>query len=782
VSFLSALVLLASLSIALGTVFSLVAPACAGVGAFAAALALAGPRRWRELAWGVALCGLGAARGGLDAEQRRPMDPGPVFALERPLRVRAEVLDSPQSTRSGTRVTARVLTSDPRLPCDMRVTFWCDSAGGVPRRGSWIEARVEARAPKPLTTPGGFDEGAWLANRGASLLVRPEGAAWTETRAPPPSLGVYLDGARRAWSARLAERVPGEAGEFLRGLLLGERSRVTPETVDALRRAGALHLLALSGQHVLLVAALLQGLASLFRMGSRGGASLALIGVWIYSLLTGASPSVIRAAASVTWSAWGRVLGRRLSGADGLAWGTALPLFWAPALAADVGYQLSCLASAGLWAAARVRRAWRERANDSPAPRIAWVETLGFAVMGTAFAQAAVLPLLAARFGAVSAVGLASNLALVPACDALLGLGLPLLVVDALVPTAGPLWRVLSVVAAGLLRAGEWFASWPGSWMPCAIAPAAAVAMTAVAVGPWILSRMPRATAQGAVFACAGLWLGLVAAAFYPHAPPRTADLRYWLLDVGQGDAQVLEFRDGTTWAVDVGNATEGFDAGRSVVAPFLRSQGVRALDLLVLTHEDRDHVGGLAGLARDVRIRRVASGRECLEALNRRGVRLPPADTLAAGDTLLAHSGLVARVLWPPAGPTGIEPNGRSVVIEIEASGDRLLLTGDADTLSESDWVGHATTPVAVLKLGHHGSHSATAATTLDALRPGLALISCGLDNRFGHPHAEVLERLAARRIRSWRTDHEGTLALDLGRKCPPPAPAGVLPQAPRE
>jgi len=201
-----------------------------------------------------------------------------------------------------------VLASDPRVPGGTRVSLWCDASAGVPRRGSCIEALAMVRAPKPLTTPGGFDEAGWLANRGASLTARVEGAAWTEIRGPPLSLAVYLARARAAWSSRLAERVPGEAGEFMRGLLLGERSRVTPETVDALRRAGALHLLALSGQHVLLVAALLQGLAAMARAGPKNGAWCALLGVWIYSLLTGASPSVVRAAAAVTWSAWGRAL------------------------------------------------------------------------------------------------------------------------------------------------------------------------------------------------------------------------------------------------------------------------------------------------------------------------------------------------------------------------------------------------------------------------------------------------------------------------------------------
>jgi competence protein ComEC len=136
--------------------------------------------------------------------------------------------------------------------------------------------------------------------------------------------------------------------------------------------------------------------------------------------------------------------------------------------------------------------------------------------------------------------------------------------------------------------------------------------------------------------------------------------------------------------------------------------------------------------------------------------------------------------VLWPRPGVTGIEPNGRSVVIEIEASRDRLLLTGDADTTSEDAWAPGANVPVTVLKLGHHGSHSATAMRTLDRLRPRLALISCGVDNRFGHPHQEVTDRLAQRRIPSWRTDRQGTLSLDFGLRVPPRLPAEVLPRRP--
>ena len=775
VSFLAALALAASLVLAAARAWSpphAILVACAGLGVAAGVAAVL---RRRRAAWVAAACALAAARGGLDAERARPPDPGPDFAQERPLRLRARVLSTPLATRRGARALVRVTASDPRLPDGLVVSLWCDSAAGAPRLGAEIVAQTLARRPRPLTTPGGFDEPAWLAARGASLLARVPGAAWEEVRPPRPSPGRFLEAARRRWSDRLGARVPGEGGEFLRGLLLGERSRVSPETVDELRRAGALHLLALSGQHVLLVAAHLHGLARLCGARARGASAAALLGVWIYALLTGSSPSVVRAGASVTWSAWGRGLGRRVSGADGLAWGTAIPVFVAPSLAVDAGFQLSCLASAGLWAAARVRRAyarWREERGDASRPGL---EAAVFAVLATGLAQAAVLPLLAARFGAVSAVGLASNLVLVPACDVLLSLGLPLLVADGLAPTPVPLWRVLAAVAAFLLRAGEGFASWPGAWMACSLSAAAALAMAIAGALPFGLFATGR---HGLAWAALGLWLGLAVSAFAPLAPQRRAAVAYWLLDVGQGDAQVLELGDGATWLVDVGDAREGFDAGRSVVAPFLRARGVRTIERAILTHEDRDHVGGLAAVARDFRLASAASGAEAESVLRARLPRLRWTAPLAAGDTLLARDGVTVRVLWPPRGTTGLASNERSVVIEIEAGADRLVLTGDADSTSEAGWLPAAAVPLTALKLGHHGSRRSTAGATLDALHPAVALVSCGAGNRFGHPHEETLARLRARGTTWRRTDLEGTIRLELGaRRSPRPRSRALAP-----
>jgi competence protein ComEC len=112
----------------------------------------------------------------------------------------------------------------------------------------------------------------------------------------------------------------------------------------------------------------------------------------------------------------------------------------------------------------------------------------------------------------------------------------------------------------------------------------------------------------------------------------------------------------------------------------------------------------------------------------------------------------------------TGLPVNRRAVVLQVEAGDDRLLLTADSDSAAEALWLPRAGAPVTVLNLGHHGAGSSTGGALLDALRPRRAVVSCGRENRFGHPHPATLARLRARRIPLWRTDLEGTARIELG------------------
>lgn len=709
------------------------------------------------------------------------------------------VVEGPESARGGVRFLLRVEASSLRLPRGLVASLWSDSAAGIPRFGATIRTRASLHAPRVSNTPGGFDEVRWLESRGASLSGSVLGAAWSEPRGPPATPRVFLDRLRARWSARLSARVPGESGEFLRGLLLGERDRVSPEAVDELRRAGVLHLLALSGQHVALVAVLLVACLRWVRVGARAEAVASGLGVWAYAVLSGSSPSVVRAAVAASVSGLGRFLGRRVSGGDALAWSTALAIFAAPRLALDAGFQLSCLASVGLLVSAAIERrlAWRSALAEprwAASGTVRWLLRLGARsargglslLLATTCAQLAVLPLLAARFSAVSLVGLASNLFLVPLCAALLAFGLPLLVLDSVIPTPASAWRPLSALAAVLLEGGGGFASWPGAWRACTLEPGWALACLALAIGAAavgsgakarneanVTEALPRSAGRshGAAWAAAGLALGIAVTSFAALRPAPQSTLRYWLLDVGQGDAQVLEFADGRVLIVDCGDARQGFDAGARVLVPFLRARHIAHVDCVVVTHEDRDHSGGWPALAREASIGELDSGSEALQALRDRGTRGSRpirSRAVAAGDTLLQGVGYRVRVLWPPAGHTGLASNERCVVLEVEADGQRLFLTGDADSLTEEKWLPAVSGPADFLKLGHHGSRSSTGLAVLAALRPARAGISCGRHNRFGHPHAETLARLGRARVPVSRTDRDGTLRIDFGDRIP--------------
>jgi competence protein ComEC len=250
-------------------------------------------------------------------------------------------------------------------------------------------------------------------------------------------------------------------------------------------------------------------------------------------------------------------------------------------------------------------------------------------------------------------------------------------------------------------------------------------------------------------------------------------------LDVGQGDACALGFPDGSWWLVDAGPRSPLFDAGENVVVPFLRWAGVRELETVAITHADADHIGGTAAVLRALPARRLL-----LPAPTRsvpgpwslyHGAR---SRAVARGDTVRPLPAVV--VVWPPREGPGREPadarlgataaaeatpgavrfdtdNRRCLVLRVQ---DALLLTGDADTLVERELT--AEPPVALLKVAHHGSASSTGAAWLDAVRPAWALVSCGRDNPFGHPHPAVVRRLEERGVAIWRTDREGAAWLE--------------------
>lgn len=560
-------------------------------------------------------------------------------------------------------------------------------------------------------------------------------------------------------------------------LLLGDRNRLDPALLDAFTLAGARHLLAVSGLHVGFLAGIAITVLGLVGVGGRTRTFSVGVLLFGYSALVGARPSVVRATIMTVVVLAARAGERRLS--PWQAWGLAAGgiLAWRPGQLFDLGFGLSFAAVAGLIAVAGdwARRLVgsppeRDRPND---PGRALVGVVGEGLAATTSASIATLPLQAVAFGWLAPAGFLLNPVLVP----LVGIGLPLawlaLAGDAVgaEALAAPLSRAAglalgsleAVVATAARRPWTWVPG-PGGWGLAGLAGLAAAA----ALG----RRRPRVALQLSV--CG---LGLLIAA----RPPSSPSWEVVWLDVGQGDAIVLHLPEGSTWVVDAGPAGPFGDAGRSVVVPYLRRRGVGAVERLITTHADLDHVGGAASLVRGIPVRRwgsagpVAGGEAWLELLSARGPdgRAPIAERLVAG-VRIRHGTVTADVLHPGPGWIADDPyasripeNEASVVLLLSDGRCRLLLTGDLGEPAERHLVAALGDSLRadLLHVGHHGSRHSSSFPFLERVGPRHAVVSAGSRNRFGHPHPDAMRRLRAAGAEIHRTDRRGSLSARCGR-----------------
>ncbi len=689
--------------------------------------------------------------------------------------------------------------------------------------------RIYARLPRyPVVAPGdaiGFDGrlqatrdddfGAYLGRLGVTATVEVRSLTIVRPSADP------VESTRRAADAALAAILPEPEAGLASGVMLGLRDRVDRDLAADLTTAGLSHIVAISGWNIAVVGGLI---ATLLQRWPRRRRALAMIAaIAIYTVLAGASPSVVRAAlmAGVVLSV--RELGRPGRAAAALGMAALAMLIAEPSTVLDAGFLLSVAATAGLlaWATPLARHL----AARSPRWMPTWiVEALGV----TLAAQAATMPIVLVAFGRLSLVAPAANLAAA-------GLVLPAMVVGAVAVPVG--WLVEAglpdvigapvalaargtfglLIAIGRVAARVPFASLE---LPPTVAMLLA-AVTVVGLGIVAVRRSrPRSSAAPDVatptLASPGLasadaaspptdpmdghalshsarpvpdrarerssnvtrlWLAALAVVVVGSGLAASSRpdgrLRVTVLDIGQGDAILVEGDAGTRMLVDGGP-----DPDRLLVVLDERLPAWdRRIDLVVLTHPHEDHVAGLAVLLERYRVRTVAEvgmhgpgpGYAAFQAaLERLGI---DRGRLAAGDRLRVD-GTTIEVRWPPRGSVPFEPpdtgtgiNNVSAVLDLRFGVRRLLLTGDVEEAIDPQLIAAGIADgrrLDLLKVAHHGSRTASTEAFLGALRPRVAVISAGTGNPYGHPTRQTLDRLAAISARVFRTDTDGTVIIE--------------------
>jgi competence protein ComEC len=539
----------------------------------------------------------------------------------------------------------------------------------------------------------------------------------------------------------------------LAALLLGRTAELDRGMVARFRRGGLYHLLVVSGLHVLLAAGLVVALLSLARVEGKRRDLVLVAAVFLFVLVGGANPPAVRAGLVVAIFLMTRLLERPITGAQAIGLSACILFLAAPSQVFSVGTVLTFAAVCGIATLAR------PIASVLPT-RPRWL----FAGLAAALAaECATAPVLLWRFNLVAAAAWLTAPLSIPLSSALIGLGALLLVLDAAGFPAPPLESLFGLG----VRLLEWLAeraSGVAFLRPTPPLPGVILAGALLVLAALTRCRLRLAAAIGAagVFS----WLALRPG---PRGPRQGFSIE--ALDVGQGDAILLRWKERAI-LVDGGGPFDlvSTDFGRTRLTPKLLDRGITHLDAVLATHPHPDHALGLFAVIEELPV--VLFARSCgdddgdlyarLDALAaRRGVPVRP---LSERD-ILELDGARMWVLHSGGRRRKTDAvNNQSVVALFERDGRTALLMGDAGIPTETDLIeARALARVDVLKVGHHGSRTATSEAFVSAIRPRIALLSCGRRNRFGHPAPEPLAALQAFCVPVLRTDLRSDCRIDL-------------------
>lgn len=661
------------------------------------------------------------------------------------------------------------------------------------RYGDQLEMTVRLRKPTQFQNPGSFqyadyrERGGW---RGVASLPNRDHVR----KIGEGGIGVLklLYGWREEIRIRILRSLKGPPAALLMALVIGETGYLTDPVREAFSESGTAHILAVSGSHLAFVSLLVFGLTrwlilrmpeaillriSLWKIPSQWAALLTGVAVSIYAFLAGGRIGTLRALMMILTYLFSIWIGRSGDTKSSLSLAALLILVFQPQALFELSFQLSFMAVLSIllvmaWWEEAFPPALNEEAEDAlpqkkrrliKPGRLILLSTLG-ATLGTA-------PLTLYYFHQFSWVGFLANLIIVPFAGwIMVPFGLVSALFSPFLETGFPFPSLHHWIGSLYYQGAAFFSNFPGAGLHFSSPPLSALALF---YGLLFTSLVRGASWRRLLYLIVAFFVFFLGWGGMRLAPEK---LRVTFLDVGQGDATLIEFPKGKTMLIDGGPRR----TGRSAIAPYLWESGIRKIDFLVGTHPQMDHVGGFPYLLRKFQVgevwtdgiaRETSFFREISSLVKEKRIT---SRAISGSHPPMEIDGCRITFLNPPSKKVfrkGDNLNDYSIVFRLACpalghEGVSFLLTGDIEREVERNLVedGHELQST-FLKVPHHGSRSSSTRPFVSAVLPRVAVISVGSRNRYGHPHPKIISQYENRDIQVYRTDEDGALVVEANR-----------------
>lgn len=685
-----------------------------------------------------------------------------------------------------------VSASQPKQKIDGRVLCYLElgERGDVPKAGSVIAVAGKVSGFGRARNPGEFDAQGYYQILGVAFRlykaeVIAQGSSYSGCRE-------YLYQIRRSLEGVFDRVLAPKDASVMKAILLGSKSGLDEESKQLFQKSGIAHIFAISGFHITMLG---MGFYHILRKLWIPQPLCAVVSVGVmaaYGEMVGMSSSAYRAILMFGLQLAAQMLRRTYDMLTALAVAAMLILMEEPRYLYHSGFQLSFGAILGIGCLSEIIKPvrWKFLEPLSVSVRIFLVH---FPIMLAAYYEFPVYSFLL-------------NLVIIPAMSVLMAAGLvclgagslPAVIGSVPAKTAGGLCHLLLAGFERLctvslrLPFANWVVGRPDTWRICVFCAVVVYLYAAHQYGVFLSARAPERGlyhTKGAVRGQGEQTVGLpavikfaaVLAAVTLISENPADGVSVTFLDVGQGDCIWIESAGGEQFLVDGGSSSKS-KTGQYTIVPFLKYNGVATLDAVFLTHLDSDHISGIMEMLKDssqtmdIRIKRLCISdaviedepyEELLMLCERRQI---PIYRLKAGDSMEA-GGLRFEVLHPSAGYETASRNASSLVMKLEAEGVTALLTGDVEAdgeqaagqlLQQSGFAG-----IDIYKAAHHGSKYSNTQALLAQLQPETAIISCGENNRYGHPHAETVARLEQTGSGIWMTKDTGAITIHIRKGC---------------